>query len=139
MKAPKYTKLEVIETPKVNMKVFLGEEMKEETKNKIREYAKLLQIKLNYVKQVKKIDSLIDFANSRESEKFVWETLEGEVKPIFDLTDSHLKNIVAYLQEKNRSIPKNIKKEYYQRFGYTEFKEDTFSTLSDYYNSNNEF
>lgn len=124
MKAPKYTKLEIIETPKVNMKVFLGEEMKEETKNKIREYAKLVQIKANYFKQIRKIEALLDFANSKESEKFLWETLEGEIKPIFDLTDSHLKNIVKYLQEKNRTIPKNIKREYYSRFGYTEFKEE---------------
>jgi hypothetical protein len=72
--------------------------------------------------EIQTLENRVDFLNSiledfPDLEFHVWQDANGKFIPIPDLEDAHLKNIVTFLKEKNKTIPGNISKEFLKRFG----------------------
>jgi len=86
----------------------------EEDIDKIREYAEAkmelqaLKVRKNY------LESMLYNKNSDLSES-VWTTMDGVSKPVHDLDDDHLKNIVLYLNKQGK-YNQRIVDEYQKRF-----------------------
>ncbi len=92
----------------------LLDSVESENIDKIREYAKAKNERTLLMRRVKYLDGLLNDNNDLKDS--VWTTLEQETKPISDLEDSHLKNIVIYLAQRH-STNSRITKEYKKRFG----------------------
>lgn len=67
---------------------------------------------------------MIDLVDANWCKKHMWVNGKGEAVPIFDIEDSYLKNIVAYCERNHKQVPKEVRKEYYSRFGYKEMVAD---------------
>ena len=113
---------------KVDLTVFKNSAvLSDEQKAQVREYAKLQQEQERLEKEIKKLSRVKSMLNAKWCSKHLWTTLNGDVKPIFDLDADHLKNIVKYLKERGR-VNTQITNEYITRFGFDELitEEDKF-------------
>ena len=95
----KYTRLDAIESEDIE---------------KVREFCALknelylIETRRNYLREI--------MNDNDELREAVWTTQEGVAKPISDLDDDHLKNIVTHLANRGGSNAR-IRKEYTKRFG----------------------
>ena len=81
---------------------------------KVREYAEAMNELFLIEQRRMYLKTLLDENNElRES---IWTTQEGVSKPISELDDDHLKNIVPYLNRRGANNSR-IRKEYQKRFG----------------------
>ncbi len=103
---------------KINLALFAQAGVSEEDKAKVREYAKLEKTKNDIIIQIKKLDEVAKLIDAKWCKKYLWTNQRGEVIPIFDIEDDYLKNIYNWHKKNEREVPKEIKKEYYSRFGY---------------------
>lgn len=79
----------------------------------LREYAKARTELTALNKRVEYLEDLVD--ENDELRDYIWTTQEGESKPIQDLEDDHLRNIVSHLASKmGHNV--EINKEYHRRF-----------------------
>ena len=92
----------------------LLDKTKEENVEELREYAEAKTEWLELSKRVDFLDSIL--AENHEMRSAVWTTQEGLCKPIPDLDDDHLKNIVTHLRSQGATNSR-ISKEYQKRFG----------------------
>lgn len=109
---------QLVPIKEVDLKVFGNSSvMSEEDKAKVREYAKLEKMRVEILAQLKKIDSLMEFIDSKWCGKYLWKNQANEVIPIFDIEDDYLKNIYNWQIRNGLMVSKEIKKEYISRFG----------------------
>lgn len=112
-------KIEVI--PKINMGVFkTASSLTEEDKAKVREYSKLVKAREQLNTQQQKLGEMMSLIGEKWCKGYLWTNKNGDVVPVFDIDDDYLKNIVNWCKRYDREVPKEIKKEYYARFGYTD-------------------
>ena len=104
---------------KIDLEVFKGTStLSDEDKKKVREFGKLKKAKEDLQKQIGKIDLVIDTIDAGWCRKYLWTSAAGDVSPLFDIDDDYLKNIVSWSQKNYDRVSKEVKKEYYARFGY---------------------
>jgi hypothetical protein len=115
-------KIEITPTPNINLAVFkTASSLTDEDKAKVREYSKLVKAREQLALQQQKIDEMLALIGEKWCKGYLWTNKNGDVVPVFDIDDDYLKNIVNWCKRYERDIPKEIKKEYYARFGYTDF------------------
>ena len=115
-------KIEPVVTPTINLSVFkTASSLSDEDKLKVREYSKLVKAREQLNIQQQKMDEMIALIGEKWCKGYLWTNKNGDVVPVFDIEDDYLKNIVNWCNRNEREIPKEIKKEYYARFGYTDF------------------
>jgi hypothetical protein len=85
-----------------------------EDMEKIREYAEAMNELYSLNNRVSYLESLLE--DSSELSSSIWTTMDGVSKPIADIDDGHLKNIIPYLSRSGRTN-KRIVQEYQKRFG----------------------
>ncbi len=103
---------------KVNLAVFKEEHVvSEESKAKVREYAKLVKVQSDLQREIEKVSKLLRFIDARWCKGYIWINQQGEVIPIFDIDDDYLKNIYNWSIKNRRNLGKGIMKEYISRFG----------------------
>ncbi len=115
-------KIEAVTTPAINMAVFkTASSLSDEEKAKVREYSKLLKTREQIIIQQQKLDEMMSLIGEKWCKGYLWTNKNGDVVPVFDIEDDYLKNIVNWCKRNDREVPKEIKKEYYARFGYQDF------------------
>lgn len=70
------------------------------------------------------------YGNANNIKSDEWETKDGKIYKIKDMTESHIINTYNYLRRKNRKIPKMIA----ERFAEIEFRKKKASLIRDKHN-----
>ena len=109
--------LTVIDKSTIGSAISAPSSMSDKEKDKLRNFAKLVKARQDAQKQLDKIQEMIELVGERDMTKNLWISQAGDVLPLFDIEDSHLKNIYTWLINHGREVNKNIKKEYIARFG----------------------
>lgn len=105
----------------INLAVFKDNKtVSEEDRAKVREYAKLMKVQADMLKEIEKVSKLISFIDARWCKDYIWINQQGGVTPIFDIDDDYLKNIYNWALRNEKKLSKGVLKEYISRFGIPE-------------------
>lgn len=88
--------------------------IQEENIDQLREFAEAMTELISLKRRMDYLEDLVE--EHCELRPLIWTTQEGISKPISDLDDGHLKNIIPYLSHRGANNNR-IAKEYQKRFG----------------------